>query len=78
LNGEITLESLLALVQDFQDGKLTAHLKSEEVPETQDGPVTIVVGKNFESVVLDSTKDVLIEFYAPWCGHCKTLAPIFD
>ena len=32
----------------------------------------------FDSVVLDGTKDVLVEFYAPWCGHCKKLAPIYE
>lgn len=34
-----------------------------------------MVAQNFDSIVNDNSKDVLIEFYAPWCGHCKNLEP---
>lgn len=36
------------------------------------------MAENFDSIVNDDSKDVLIEFYAPWCGHCKNLEPKFN
>ena len=40
--------------------------------------VTVLSPSNFDAIALDPTKDVLVEFYAPWCGHCKKLAPDYE
>ncbi|KAG9102339.1 protein disulfide-isomerase precursor [Ceratobasidium sp. 370] len=73
-----TAASVTAHVTDFIAGKLTPKLKTDPVPETQDEASYTLVGSQFEEVVFDDSKDVFAEFYAPWCGHCKRLKPIWE
>lgn len=76
---ELTSESIRTFVQDFLDGKLKQSLLAQDLPEDWDAqPVKVLVSTNFDSIALNPDKDVLVEFYAPWCGHCKQLAPIYD
>ncbi|KAI9816849.1 MAG: hypothetical protein M1827_001494 [Pycnora praestabilis] len=37
-----------------------------------------LIPSNFDKVVLQSGKPALVEFFAPWCGHCKNLAPVYE
>ena len=46
------------------------------IPSPQsDSDVVTLTDENFKKLVLDSEDLWLVEFYAPWCGHCKNLEP---
>lgn len=62
---DFTFEALEDFARKVASGDLESYVKSQPIPE-QTGDVKVVVGKNFNDIVNDNTKDVLIEFYAPW------------
>ncbi|XP_026403136.1 protein disulfide isomerase-like 1-4 [Papaver somniferum] len=76
--GKVTLDNIKAFGKDFLEGKLPPFYKSDPIPEINDRDVKIVVGKNFDEIVLDESKDVLLEIHAPWCEHCQKLEPTYN
>ncbi|VAH02508.1 unnamed protein product [Triticum turgidum subsp. durum] len=68
--GQRTAEALT----EYVNSEAATNVKIAAVPSS----VVVLTEETFDSVVLDETKDVLVEFYAPWCGHCKSLAPIYE
>ncbi|KAL0460201.1 UNVERIFIED_CONTAM: protein disulfide isomerase-like 1-4 [Sesamum latifolium] len=71
-------DSPKAFGEAFFEDKLKPFYKSDPIPVANDGDVKIVVGNNFDDIVLDESKDVLLQIYAPWCGHCQALEPTYD
>ncbi|SPC65691.1 probable proteine disulfate isomerase [Ustilago sp. UG-2017b] len=77
LSGDL-VGKITDFVSKYNSGAIKPSIKSEPIPKDQDGPVHVLVADEFDAILGDDSKDKLIEFYAPWCGHCKKLAPTYD
>jgi protein disulfide-isomerase A1 len=80
LDKEITAENVRQFLLEYNNGTLNAEYKSEELPTEEESGKNVkkVVGKNFNEIVRNGDKDVLLKWHAPWCQHCQKLASVWE
>ncbi|KAI4319879.1 hypothetical protein MLD38_033425 [Melastoma candidum] len=69
---EFALSQIKALLKERLNGKATSGVSSEKSEPSSSVELT---ASNFDELVLKSKDLWIVEFFAPWCGHCKKLAP---
>ncbi|KAJ6939252.1 hypothetical protein NC651_005632 [Populus alba x Populus x berolinensis] len=78
LKANLVSDEIAPWLKEYKEGKVPPFKKSEPIPEANDEPVKVVVADSLDELVTKSGKNVFLEFYAPWCGHCQKLAPILE
>ncbi|KAJ7964765.1 protein disulfide-isomerase like 2-2-like [Quillaja saponaria] len=68
---EFALQQVKALLKERLNGKTTAGSSENSEPSVS----VELNSRNFDELVIKSKELWIVEFFAPWCGHCKKLAP---
>ncbi|CAA0165972.1 unnamed protein product [Arabidopsis thaliana] len=75
---QFAIKQIKALLKDRLDGKTTGTKNgggSSEKKKSEPSASVELNSSNFDELVTESKELWIVEFFAPWCGHCKKLAP---
>ncbi|XP_062228134.1 protein disulfide isomerase-like 1-5 [Phragmites australis] len=73
MEADINTKNLREFCLGLLDGTLPPYHKSEPVPQEK-GLVEKVVGRTFDSSVLESPENIFLEVYTPWCVDCEAIS----
>lgn len=74
----LTDKNVASFVQRFVEGKLDPTITSQPVSSEYQGPVSVVVAKQWDEVVLDPRRDVLLYYHREDCPFCQAMNPVYE
>ncbi|GAB4842231.1 protein disulfide isomerase-like [Ancistrocladus abbreviatus] len=78
LESEPTPSKIQEFCSGLLEGTVSPYFKSQPIPDNTDASIQVVVGKTFDSLILSSLKNILLEVHTPWCINCDTISKLVE